>query len=133
MAVVYTVECCPKRSGLKDIPCSPNENTQGITVNHSAQSQHRRKPQYYRARGAPSKGPLPTASFSLTVLRSLSVHSNGQPVENQSERVLLDSCSFIPLQRGELAQIKMLSGLNNVRWSKNNDIIRQPADEVNHR
>lgn len=31
-------ECCPKRSGLKDVPRSSKENTQVVTVEHSIQS-----------------------------------------------------------------------------------------------
>lgn len=68
-------QCCPKRPGHKDVPCPPKENPQVVTVNHSVQSQHRRKRQYCPAVAIPFKGQSQAAMVSANAGKSVCIQN----------------------------------------------------------
>lgn len=112
-------QSCSQRSGLKDLLCSPKENTQIVTVNATAQSQQPRKQTFCPARAVLSDLSLPAARISRTVEKNCFLFFfqnsyNGRVQLVMYKRAHMNLCSFVPLHAGKFVQIKLLSASNEV-------------------
>lgn len=90
-----------------------------MSLNHIIQTgQHRRKRYHYTDRAVPSEGPLPAARVSKALEKYVVFQNSnvtaGQSSVNKKECVRSKSYNSVSLQKGELAQIKLLSASSEV-------------------